>query len=127
MCEKENSIFSGTGYSYLNAKNEPFIEFHIDDNEKFKDMITNPFGGNLSVRIPTNQPLLIIFGQDECIFKQYSFRKKGWCGPKGETPLMAKDDGQGVMISAFVSRDYGFEWELTKEELDRVNEKRENL
>ena len=55
ICEIEASIFSGTGYSYLNDKNEPFIEFHIDDNEKFKDMITNPFGGNLSVRIPTNQ------------------------------------------------------------------------
>ena len=126
MCKESDNIFSGTGYIYLDTNNRALIEFHIDNNPKFEKLISNPFGGNLSVRRPDCQKTLIIFGQDECIFKQYAFRSKCWNGPNGETPLMPKDEGQGVMVSAFVSREYGFNWELSSEQLYIVNEKRKN-
>ena len=123
MCKENDSIFNGKGYKYLDANNNQCIEFHIDDNPKFDALITNSFGGNLSVRKPANQKPLIIFGQDECIYKQYTFKSKCWNGPNGETPLMPK---QGIMISGFVSREYGFNWELSSEQLLKVNLMREN-
>ena len=66
---------------------------------------------------------LIIPGQDECIFKQYTFTKKAWVGPNGEKMLIPKDDGQGIMISAFQSHEFGFGLTLTKEQLDEINRK----
>jgi hypothetical protein len=44
---------------------------------------------------------LVIFGHDECIFKQYHMTKKSWVAPNGEKVLVPKDDGQGLIISAF--------------------------
>ena len=39
--------------------------------------------------------------------------------------LVPKDEGQGVMISAFTSRDLGFgSPEITQEKLDQINESR---
>jgi hypothetical protein len=65
-----------------------------------------------------------VFGQDECIVKQYLFTQKSWNGPNREQALIPKDDGLGVMMSAFVSREFGFGMELTTEQLQRVNTKR---
>ena len=70
-----------------------------------------------------DQKPLIIFGQDEFIFKQYTFTKKAWVGPNGEKMLIPKDDGQGIMISAFQSHEFGFGLTLTKEQLDEINRK----
>ena len=39
---------------------------------------------------------------------------------------MPKDEGQGLMISAFVSRDLGFNWQLTPQKLKLVNAARKN-
>ena len=52
---------------------------------------------------------VIIIGQDELIFKQYSFSARTWHGPDGRSTLVPNDDGHGVMISAFVSRTWGFQ------------------
>jgi hypothetical protein len=79
------------------------------------------FGGKLSVRLQEQERPLLMFGHDEAIFKQYLLTKKAWSGPNGETVLVPKDDGQGVMISAFQSRELGFGMELTKDQLDEVN------
>ena len=126
MCE-DGEVFGGQGYRYTNDKNETYIEFHVDDNETLTAIgDTMPFGGNLSVRKPLHKKPLIIFGQDECIFKQYIFRNKCWNGPNGEVPLMPKDEGQGLMISAFVSRKYGFSWDLTQSQLQLVNQYRQD-
>ena len=38
-------------------------------------------------------------------------------GPEGQTALVPKDEGRGVMLSSFVSRDYRFSLDLTKEQL----------
>ena len=75
---------------------------------------TTVFGGNLSVRKPPDQKPLIIFGQDECIFKQYTFSKKAWRSPDGALPLIPKDEGAGIMISAFISREFGYVMILTE-------------
>ena len=88
--------------------------------------IYTPFGGNLSAKKPADRKPLIVFGQDECIYKQYTFKKKNWHGPNGESPLLPKDEGQGLMISAFVSRSYGFGWDLSQDQLAIVNTYRKN-
>ena len=41
-----------------------------------------------------------------------------------EQALIPKDDGLGVLFSAFVSREFGYGMELTSEQLQRVNAKR---
>ena len=38
-----------------------------------------------------------------------------------EVPLISKDEGAGVMISAFQSREFGFSLELSDEDLAKVN------
>ena len=128
---QEGSIFCGTPYEYYNDEGEKFVEFHIDDNPKFANWTQWPdedskqFGGCLSVRMPEGSKPLIIFGQDECIFKQYIFSKKSWVGPEGQTAMTPKEEGQGLMLSSFVSREYGFNYQLSKEELATVNKMRE--
>ena len=79
------------------------------------------FGGRLSVRKEQELKPLFIFGHDECIFKQFTLTKKAWVGPNGETAVVLKDEGMGVMISAFQSREFGFGLQLNNEQLERVN------
>ena len=106
------------------------FEFHVDDCVVFQDWESWPdedserFGGCLSVRMPEGVKPIIVFGQDECIFKQYIFTKKSWKGPKGQTAMVPKDEGQGLMMSSFVSRDYGFNFQLTSSQLVQVNQAR---
>ena len=75
------------------------------------------------MRLTDDEKPLIAFGQDECIFKQYTFTKKAWVGPNGEKMLIPKDDGQGILISAFQSCEFAFGLTLTKEQLDEINKK----
>lgn len=82
------------------------------------------FGGNLSVFKPAGLKPLIGFGQDESILKQYAFTTKAWTCPDGTRGLIPKDEGAGVMISAFASREYGFGIDMSPEDLARVNETR---
>jgi hypothetical protein len=46
-----------------------------------------------------------MFEHDECIFKQFHMRNKSWKAPNGETVLIPKDDGQGVMILVLFSQE----------------------
>jgi hypothetical protein len=39
--------------------------------------------------------------------------------------MIPKDEGLGVMISAFVSREFGFGYSISLEDLEKVNKKRE--
>jgi hypothetical protein len=68
-----------------------------------------------------DQYTYLSIGQDECIFKQYSTSRKGWMAPDGRKALIPKDEGQGVMISSFVSREFGYGMSLSGDNLDRVN------
>ncbi len=51
-----------------------------------------------------------------CFFKQFMMVNKQWYGPNRETYVVPKDDGQGVMISAFQSQEFGFGLEVTNED-----------
>ncbi len=79
------------------------VEFHVDDLKLFQQEMNekNVWGGRLSAWFPNRLKPLIIIGDDECIFKQYSLSKKYWVAPDGQQVLVPKDEGQGVMVSAF--------------------------
>jgi uncharacterized protein (DUF608 family) len=65
------------------------------------------FGGRRSVRYPDGK-MLVVWGHDECIVKQYTLSKKSWIGTNGETAIVPIDEGCGIMISAFQCRKFGF-------------------
>ena len=78
---RNNEINECIGYQYNKVQDDgtvlTLVEYHVDDHPLFMDICADlPYGGNLSVRFPKGQKPLLIFGQDECIFKQYSFTKK---------------------------------------------------
>jgi hypothetical protein len=124
--EENKEIDEGLGYRYQNSENKDMVEFHVDLHPTFQDRVsTTLYGGNLSVRIPANVKPLICFGQDECIFKQFTFTPKAWTAPDGQKSMIPKDEGLGVMISAFVSREFGFGFYILLEDLEKVNKKRE--
>jgi hypothetical protein len=109
--EEMLEIQIGSGHNYTNQQtNVEMVELHVDSHPSFHEKMneTTLFGGNLSVRMPPNTKPLICFGQDECIFKQFLFTGKAWTAPDGQKPVIPKDEGLGVMISAFVSREFGF-------------------
>jgi hypothetical protein len=113
-------------YNYAKADGTSMMEFHVDDHAHFQKIQSDlMFSASLSVHKPTSRKPVIIFGQDECIFKQFKFTKKTWRLPDGRYPLLPKDDGAGIMVSAFVSREYGFGLNLTQSQLAVVNKKRE--
>ncbi len=66
--EKEEQLM-GIYHEFVNDENKKVREYHIDVHEKLND-----FPLTLSVRRPASQlrPTIII-GQDESVFKQYSF------------------------------------------------------
>jgi hypothetical protein len=47
--------------------------------------------------------MAIKIGLDEAFIKQFTLLKKAWYGPNGETALVPKDEGKGIMISAMMS------------------------
>jgi len=102
--EEDGEVTTGSGYKYTNSDGLTMFEFHVDSvkNVKAVWLMTN-LGGNLSVRKPPDKKPLIIFGHDECIFKQYTMTGKQWYGPNGETYVVPKDDGCGVMIGSLHS------------------------
>jgi hypothetical protein len=124
--EGNAEIDEGLGYRYQDNENKDMVEFHVDQHPSFQDSVsTTLYGGSLSVRKPVNVKPLICFGQDECIFKQFTFTPKAWTAPDGQKSMIPKDEGLGVMISAFVSREFGFGFAISLEDLEKVNKKRE--
>ena len=75
-------------YEYQN-KQLIFFEFHVDYHDclsgEWEELgLSEPeFGGNLSVRKKEDEKPIIIFGQDECIFKQFLFSHSHWALPDG--------------------------------------------
>ena len=51
---------------------------------------------------------------------------KQWALPDGSTSVNPKEDGQGVMLFSFVSRDFGYSHDLTAYQVARVNKFRKN-
>jgi hypothetical protein len=109
------------GYKYTNEHGDVYVELHVDEHPLFQDESNHlPFGGSLSIRKKKEEKPVMILGQDECIFKQYSLNKKSWSDPNGTKALLPKDEGQGVMISAFTCRELGFGMELSPNQLHIV-------
>ena len=103
------------------------VECHVDDNDLFMERANSAthFGGWLSVRRESTLKPLIIWGQDECAFQQHRYSVKQWVGPDGTRAILPKSDGYLMMVSAFQSREIGFGWKLTDQELHMVNTKRD--
>ena len=120
------------GYSYFDiVAGKQMIEFHID---YWKRRITQvpqihqQKEATTSVRVPSqNAKPIMIIGQDESMFAQYLLGSKTWVGPKGQRPLLPKSEGDGYMLSAFVSSAFGFGRELTEAELVRINRERRGV
>jgi hypothetical protein len=128
--EKKGEVMEGSGYEYTDVETgERMKEYHVDASRVFqKELNEDPackYGGNKSVRKRPEDKMLVCFGHDECIFKKNAFANRHWVGANGERPIVPKDDGCGIMISAFQSREFGFGFmDLTDDELRRVNEYR---
>ena len=96
-------------------------EYHVDTCNLFQERMNaqTPFGGNRSVRYPEGR-MLIIWGHDEAIVKQFTLTSKSWVGTNGETAIVPKDDGCGIMISAFQCQEFRFDLQISKEDMARV-------
>ncbi len=125
------------GYNYETINGEKMVEFHVDDipeiniidsktENKLHTKIEEecPFGGSLSIHKDINEKPLLAFGHDECIFWQFILTGQARVGVKGELPIIPKDEGFGIMVSAFQSREFGLGFELTIDDLKVVNEYR---
>ena len=122
LLEAQDLVAKNCGYQYVDPMaNVDMVEHHIDDvsREKVGDLI-GQFGAQSSVRRDINKPIVMCIGQDEGIFKQFSFLSKMWTGPNGKHPLLPKDEGAGVMMSLFI-REYGLIQELDQHTLNSMH------
>ena len=122
--EKENSTFvRNKAYVYKDESTDvTMYEFHVDDvDNDHRKINSTPYGGNLSVRKKKEDKPVIMIGQDECVFKQYLIVKKQWILHDGTSAVNPKEEGAGVMLSSFVSQDFGYGYNLTDDELAIVN------
>ena len=95
-------------YDEFEMNNIKMRQYHIDTRQVFSNLAPK-----LSI-YNTHPKQLIIIGQDESVFKQYSFGSKYWMGEYGEMKLLPKSDGYSRMVSAFVSRELGVDWNWMK-------------
>jgi hypothetical protein len=70
-------------YEYKQDDGEEFVEIHVDYlyscglNDKDLPPL-GKFGGNQSVRLPTDQKAYLFFGQDEAAYRSSSLNEKCW-------------------------------------------------
>ncbi len=102
---------------------EAMVEYHVDTSNLFQEQMNKEanYGGSQSVRYEEGR-MLIIWGHDEAIIMQFTLTAKGWVGPNGETSIVPKDDGAGIMLSAFQCREFGFGLQMSEQDLALVNE-----
>jgi hypothetical protein len=129
--EAQDLVPKHCGYRYTcPVNNTEMVEYHVDtirsgsriDNHP---LALGPYGGNVSIRRDPNKPIVMFIGQDEAIFKQFSFLCKMWVGPNGERSLLPKDEGAGVMISSFISREHGLIQAIDADTIHSINETRQ--
>ena len=125
--EERIDFVRDNAYVYFdNERALTMYEFHVDDLNNQHEKLTNvEFGGFLSVRKKENERPIIMIGQDECIFKQFLIVRKQWVLPDGTAALNPKDEGMGIMLSSFCSRDFGYGFKLNPLQLAIVNRYRE--
>jgi hypothetical protein len=127
--EEAGRIPKHAGYHYNHPETgEAMVEYHVDTCNLFQERMNKEttYGGNRSVRYDEEGRMLIIWGHDEAIIKQFTLTTKGWVGPNGETAIVPKDDGAGIMLSAFQFREFGFGLQMSEQDLALVNEYRKD-
>ena len=108
------------------------VELHVDAVYGYdKNDTTNkhlpplkPMGGNRSVRLECGGKTRLCFGQDEAIFRSSQLNDSCWT-IDGETTLRTKGLGVGIMVSAMVSRAFGFGMDISKDNILEINKLRE--
>ena len=113
---KQDEVFKIADEFEGKENGDALYELHVDDFEGLHDIANEryPLGGCMShEHDPNNKPILIL-GQHECIFQQFTVHGKQWCGPNGERALMPKTDGYGIMISSFQSLEHGFGMDISE-------------
>jgi hypothetical protein len=119
---EEKGLKKEHGFAHQHLDGSTWYEYHVDDHPDWMTPLQHlPFGGNLSVRKPPDVKPLIILGQDEAIFRQFLLTGSCWNGSDGSVPLVPKDDGKSIMISAFTCREFGFSMHINDENLKRIN------
>ena len=119
------------GHSYFDiVGNEQRIEFHIDYWNRIRGGAAaltrrlEDVKAKTSIRVSSKARPIVIVGQDEIVFAQYLLGAKTWIGPKGQRPLLPKSERDGYMLSAFVSREFGFGRLSTNDELAKIDSER---
>ncbi|KAI2513547.1 hypothetical protein MHU86_687 [Fragilaria crotonensis] len=93
-------VTAGSGFTYTDElTGNTMVEYHVDTCKEFMHQMNKAFGGNVSVRSNPEKRPLIVFGQDECIVKQYSFTHKSWNRPNREQALIPKMTASGDDLS----------------------------
>jgi hypothetical protein len=126
--EECGQIAKNSSYSYYDEESQIHMrEYNIDTMRAFNDKINSlpSFVGPLSVHRPRGSRVIVFVGQDEAIYKQFLFLMKMWIGPNGECPLLPKDEGAGIMVSAFICREYGLIRKIDDAILAAVNIRRQ--
>jgi hypothetical protein len=99
---KSDEVHKDFGHCYTTSDGVEMVECHTDDSYPIfaKAMKEFPkFGGNLSVRFPIGEKPFIMFGQDECIFKQFTVHSSCWVSEIAGRPPLPKDDNIGLSIT----------------------------
>ena len=104
-------------------------EYHVDVHKSFINYILpeigKVYGGNRSINFPKGSKPLLILGQDESTFYQFSFGSRCWTGPNGERKLRPKSNGYAIMVSGFASQEVGFGFCPTDDEMKKINNNRQ--
>jgi DNA-binding transcriptional regulator YhcF (GntR family) len=127
--EEMGVIKPNAGYRYNQPLTGlPMREYHVDTCDLFQERMNREekFGGRPSVRRDQTKKMIIKIGHDEAIVKQFTLSKKSWYGPNGEAALLPKEEGLGIMLSGLMSREFGWGFPMSPEELVMVNQKRLN-
>jgi hypothetical protein len=83
--EQKGYIKQNSGYRDVDENGNAMAVFHVDTCHLFEERANDgtKFGGNLSVRKKQEGKPCIMFGHNQCIFKQYTLTKKHWRAPNG--------------------------------------------
>jgi hypothetical protein len=79
------------GHHYIDPTTKlKMVGFHAIDHHSFQDKMNTmtTYCGNLSIGLPEGRKLLICFGQDEAILKQYCYTSKSWTAPTGQEAII---------------------------------------
>ena len=101
-------------------KKQDLIEFHIGDSDIFLVLIQDlPLRGMVSIRKNPTMKTRIVVGQVESIYLPHFLNKMYW-NAEGHIPIIPKTEGMGTMVSLFITREFGFTFNLTEENLKEV-------